>query len=1322
MSTTFSKTNLDDIFINSQVPDCWPKKQRITYNICYQVICGSENYVEQLQVSAYELVQKAVRCLDPNVSKFPVSKKFSNFKGKVTSIKRRGSDEVVQELYDESTLQNKEIVGFCCEKLGITPIIFDKIVSDCYDDTLGLKGKVNIINEMALEVFNYAEKHHTIPDSRKVFSYLCGNSNIFTDNSLYMCFVNLKERIRNASKMHSSIRKETIEKINMEDFDFPITAHEVYADDLMNERRECDIVIQQYKVKLNKLKANWERAEEENNNLKELLANENILHEELNSKNEDLVRKLRESRELCDMTSRELRDLIAKQSSFSTKEINRRMKRRDEQIAKLKGTSKEFKEKYSELLNDKEKLLQDVQEKDEEVTKLTNKLFNEMAEKRRFQKQKSYYVNKLSKLSDKQPVFFDYDSKIKDLQDTIVVLQNEKLEIEDNLESILEHELPELKNVDGSYKNNVRACFQDLVLSGVGIKETKNVIITVLKNMVNIDVDKNILPSTSFARSQYEEARLLAMGQAGSILIQDYDQSKRTLQSDGTSKFGHHYGTYDIATEDGVNMVLGMRPMATGDSQTQMDVLKQILEEIEKVCNGSETDMAKKIIVSVKNTMSDRHIVQKKFNLLLEKYRSDVLPEIIEGWTELSVEEQNNSKKLNEFFCGLHYVVGLADQAESCLKSYEKLVYADTLVGSLAHGGYSRGESGTLRLIRTLCKAVQERGCEKSGRMVDFVLALEEKGISKNPLIQFKGNRFNVLFYNAGVIYSLYEHCQGFFKEVLEENKLLGAVHHDLNEPIYLVGCRALGFINKFVTGPLWRLFVKVENVLLLNEYYQEMEKRFLELSKDASEFLKGNVIFFQDSSLISKDEVYKKLLQPSEEFDESTKQLLELLFASFSIITKRMLHDHLNDGKYDKPSSNLISEAKSVPNTNTYPESNFGFLDRLMREKPRCNDTTYEAIIMCRSNDMPRWRDSLNPAEKEKWMNWVKTCKKQHHTNFLQRRKEIRKLRNEKRLSKIENKKRKLLRAAEEKEDICQHVNAFGGLWKTVDEVKCNLEKIDEKKKTDALKYQLKFRKKILCNTFIDSDLYLFSKDKKKRCNAVLRKNLETIIQKVDLMTAAIAEENQDQDCDFVVSVPLQLPICKLNEEKDRLKLMLAKEELDCQAKNYSPVAKRKKIASEDAPGLVELPTVTCKEDLIGKRVSHLTTDEKNKPKWFNGTVLCQKPGSNSELVIRYDGYKTLYSFDFSELSNGLVELIAVEPEYALGKIIQQKFCDEDEVDSWWEQGRIIAIKDGFYTINYFTADVDDIDVENDTELDVYETLVIPLDVDYMNNEIRFL
>ena len=156
----------------------------------------------------------------------------------------------------------------------------------------------------------------------------------------------------------------------------------------------------------------------------------------------------------------------------------------------------------------------------------------------------------------------------------------------------------------------------------------------------------------------------------------------------------------------------------------------------------------------------------------------------------------------------------------------------------------------------------------------------------------------------------------------------------------------------------------------------------------------------------------------------------------------------------------------------------------------------------------------------------------------------------------------------------------------------------------------------------------------------------------------------------------------------------MLAKEELQCQRKNCSPAVKKRKL-SNDADSRVQLPTIACQDDLIGKRVSHLTTDQKGKPEWYNGTVICLKPSSDSELVIKYDGYETLYSFDYSELHDGLLELIAVEPEYALGKVILQKFYDEDEVDSWWEKGRIIDIKDDF------TADVAGNDLENGNDID---------------------
>ena len=44
---------------------------------------------------------------------------------------------------------------------------------------------------------------------------------------------------------------------------------------------------------------------------------------------------------------------------------------------------------------------------------------------------------------------------------------------------------------------------------------------------------------------------------------------------------------------------------------------------------------------------------------------------------------------VNEFYCGLHFLVGMADQAEACFKD------GNNIVGSLKHGGYSNGESGT---------------------------------------------------------------------------------------------------------------------------------------------------------------------------------------------------------------------------------------------------------------------------------------------------------------------------------------------------------------------------------------------------------------------------------------------------------------------------------------------------------------------------------------------------------------------------------------------------------------------------------------------------
>ena len=47
---------------------------------------------------------------------------------------------------------------------------------------------------------------------------------------------------------------------------------------------------------------------------------------------------------------------------------------------------------------------------------------------------------------------------------------------------------------------------------------------------------------------------------------------------------------------------------------------------------GVMYNAAKKILASLNNTKSDRHIVEKNFNQLLQSYRAEILPEV--EWME----------------------------------------------------------------------------------------------------------------------------------------------------------------------------------------------------------------------------------------------------------------------------------------------------------------------------------------------------------------------------------------------------------------------------------------------------------------------------------------------------------------------------------------------------------------------------------------------------------------------------------------------------------------------------------------------------------------
>ena len=112
---------------------------------------------------------------------------------------------------------------------------------------------------------------------------------------------------------------------------------------------------------------------------------------------------------------------------------------------------------------------------------------------------------------------------------------------------------------------------------------------------------------------------------------------------------------------------------------------------------------------------------KNNINKLFVEFRRNILKHTI-NFDGLSQMEQEKMVVVNQFSCGLHYLVGLADQAEACLKIWESIIRKDRKVRSIAHGGYSNGKSGVTRLIKLFINQFKKEDMKNLVRL--FVLPL----------------------------------------------------------------------------------------------------------------------------------------------------------------------------------------------------------------------------------------------------------------------------------------------------------------------------------------------------------------------------------------------------------------------------------------------------------------------------------------------------------------------------------------------------------------------------------------------------------------------
>ncbi|XP_062580294.1 uncharacterized protein LOC134242222 [Saccostrea cucullata] len=156
------------------------------------------------------------------------------------------------------------------------------------------------------------------------------------------------------------------------------------------------------------------------------------------------------------------------------------------------------------------------------------------------------------------------------------------------------------------------------------------------------------------------------------------EKRNTTLHTDETSKYGLKYGGFSLRDEEGSYFVLGLREMATKSAENTLDKFKHILEDISDANNKTLENSGNKILGNIQNTMSDRAATELKFNELLEIYRQSLLPQIRKDYDTLDIDGKEAVNRLNNFFCGLHGLVHMANAAQKCLFETEKGIFKRT--------------------------------------------------------------------------------------------------------------------------------------------------------------------------------------------------------------------------------------------------------------------------------------------------------------------------------------------------------------------------------------------------------------------------------------------------------------------------------------------------------------------------------------------------------------------------------------------------------------------------------------------------------------------
>ena len=139
----------------------------------------------------------------------------------------------------------------------------------------------------------------------------------------------------------------------------------------------------------------------------------------------------------------------------------------------------------------------------------------------------------------------------------------------------LESACLETKEHKMKYLDNIRQCCMELLSLNVGVLNVEPIIRSVLQHCAGFSIKE--LPQKATLVRILAEMKGITYYQMAEMLSKE---ENLTLHSDGTTKFGEHYYSFQISTPT-TSYSLGLAEMSTGSASHVLETFQQVLSDVE---------------------------------------------------------------------------------------------------------------------------------------------------------------------------------------------------------------------------------------------------------------------------------------------------------------------------------------------------------------------------------------------------------------------------------------------------------------------------------------------------------------------------------------------------------------------------------------------------------------------------------------------------------------------------------------------------------------------------------------------------------------------